>query len=144
MPAVDHGRIFAFEMSRADAATAGRPVVQPSASSWLSWLPLALMLALGFIAVVALEVFVPRPDRAVGVIFPTDTTDDSAFATIVAAGGRPIRMETSAFAGIRIWVALGDTGEFPAAIRHAGALFVVNPYAFGGCLLGDRRAIDRR
>jgi hypothetical protein len=144
MPAVDHGKIFAFEMSHADATTAGRPVAQPSASPWLSWLPLALMLALGFIAVVTLEVFVPRPDRAVGVIFPTGTTDDSAFATIVAAGGRPIRTETSAFGGVRIWVALGDTGEFPTAVRKGGALFVVNPYAFGGCLLGDRRAADQR
>lgn len=90
---------------------------------------------LGLISIAALDVFAVNTARPVAIIFPQGTGDDTAFAAIIAAGGQPIRKGRSRVMDGTIWVALGDSPDFPGRVRAAGAWLVVNPYAFGGCLI---------
>lgn len=56
----------------------------------------------------------------------------------MAAGGLPIRAERSAILDQLIWVAAADDPDFFRRVRQLGAWFVVNPTAFGGCLIARR------
>jgi len=100
--------------------------------------PAFLLPALAFLAILSLEVFAIDPTRPVAVVFSSGVSADEALEVVVAAGGLPIRRERSALTDQLIWVAAIDDPDFPARVRRLGAWAVVNPYAFGGCLLKSR------
>ena len=93
---------------------------------------------IGLLAVAGLHVFAVKPDAQVGIIFPADMSDDASLLAIVAAGGRPVRTGRSLLMDRKVWVAQGDTPDFSRNLRRLGAWLVVNPYAFGGCLIRAR------
>ncbi len=73
----------------------------------------------------------PRGFAEVAVIFPPWTGREQAFARVVAAGAPVVRE------GARDWI-LVVQGEDPGVIRRlyaAGAWAVIDPVAFGGCLV---------
>jgi len=113
---------------------------QPAAERRLDlglW-PALLLPALAFLAILSLEVFAVDPSRPVAVVFSSAMSADEALHVVVAAGGLPIRRERSALTDQLIWVAAVDDPDFLSRVRRLGAWAVVNPYAFGGCLLGAR------
>jgi hypothetical protein len=102
--------------------------------------PIAMLLLgfVGLLAVAGLHVFAVKPDAQVGIIFPADMSDDASLLAIVAAGGRPVRTGRSLLMDRKVWVAQGDISDFSGNLRRHGAWLVVNPYAFGGCLIRAR------
>ena len=72
----------------------------------------------------------PRDGAEVAAIFPPWISGERAFALAAAAGGRVVRQ------GIRdsILVVRGEGVGFEARLYAAGALAVIDPVAFGGCL----------
>ena len=92
----------------------------------------------GLLAVAGLHVFAVRPDAPVGVIFAASMSDEASLLAIVAAGGRPIRVGRSMLMERKVWVAQGEDSDFSQKLWAHGARLVVNPYAFGGCLIRYR------
>jgi hypothetical protein len=92
----------------------------------------------GLLAVASLHVFAVRADAPVGVIFAAGMSDEASFLAIVAAGGRPIRVGRSLLMERKVWVAQGEEADLSQRVLAYGARLVVNPYAFGGCLIRYR------
>jgi hypothetical protein len=97
--------------------------------------PALLLPALAFLAILSLEVFAIDPSRPMAVVFAPGISADDALHIVVAAGGLPVRRERSVLTGQLIWVAAAEDPGFMNRVRRLGAWLVVNPYAFGGCLL---------
>lgn len=116
----------------------GRAGPGGSATRDLGLWPALVLAALAFLAILSLEVFAIDPARPVAVVFPSAISADQALLVVVAAGGLPMRRERSALTDQLIWVAAIDDPDFLARVRRLGAWAVVNPYAFGGCLLKAR------
>lgn len=100
--------------------------------------PSLVLSALALFAVAWLDLFQTSADRPVAVVFPSSVSADDGLRIVVAAGGLPIRPERSSILDQLIWVAAADDPDFTARVRHLGAWFVVNPTAFGGCLIARR------
>ena len=93
---------------------------------------------MALLAVAALDLFAFNPNRPVAVVFPGSVSADLGLRVVVAAGGLPIRPERSAILGPLVWIVAIDGPDFPNRVRALGAWVVVNPAAFGGCLLERR------
>jgi hypothetical protein len=115
----------------ATARSAGRRSLGLWPSLVLSFLALA--------AVAWLDLFAVSPQRPAAVVFPATVSADDGLRIVVAAGGLPIRPERSAILDQLVWIAASDDPQFFARVRSLGAWFVVNPSAFGGCLIARRR-----
>lgn len=100
--------------------------------------PSLVLSGLALVAIAALELFAVNPDRPVAVVFPASVEADEGLRIVVAAGGLPIRTERPAVLGQLIWIAAADDPDFFRRVRGLGAWFVVNPAAFGGCLIARR------
>lgn len=114
---------------------AARPASRRSPGLW----PSLILSALAPIAVVWLDLFAVSPERPAAVVFPAAVSADDGLRIVVAAGGLPIRPERSAILDQLVWIAASDDPQFFARVRSLGAWFVVNPSAFGGCLIAGRR-----
>lgn len=114
---------------------AGRARPAGSKTRDLGLWPALVLPALAFLAILSLEIFVVDPARPVAVVFSSGFSPDEALNVVVAAAGLPIRRERSALTDQLIWVAAVDDPDFLTRVRGLGAWAVVNPYAFGGCLL---------
>ena len=97
-----------------------------------------LLSALALMSIAWLDLFQISPDRPAAVVFPSSVSPDDGLRIVVAAGGLPIRSERSAIFDQLIWVAAADDPAFFQRVRRLGAWFVVNPTAFGGCLIARR------
>lgn len=112
----------------------------PIAPGWRSlgpW-PSLLLSGLALLAVAALDLFAVSPERPAAIVFPRSVSADDGLRMVVAAGGLPIRRERSAIFDQLVWIAAADEPDFYRRVRDLGAWFVVNPAAFGGCLLARR------
>lgn len=75
------------------------------------------------------------PDKASGVmlvVFPLDRTQEDILASIVAAGGRPIRVSWPQ----NVWVVSGDTAGFTGRLYKSGALAAYTKFPMGPVLAG--------
>lgn len=90
---------------------------------------------LALIAVGCLDLFAINPDRPAAIIFPPSVSADDGLLIVAAAGGLAIRPERSAIFGQTVWIAAADDPDFFSRVRALGAWAVVNPTAFGGCLI---------
>lgn len=100
--------------------------------------PSLLLSGLALLAIAGLDLFAINPGRPAAVVFPRSVSADDGLRIVVAAGGLPIRLERSAILDQLVWVAAADDPAFFSRVRALGAWFVVNPAAFGGCLLATR------
>ena len=100
--------------------------------------PSLVLAGLAFLAIAALDLFAINPERPAAIVFPPSVSADDGLRIVVAAGGLPIRPERSAVFDQMIWVAVADDPQFFSRVRALGAWFVVNPAAFGGCLISRR------
>lgn len=103
--------------------------------SGLAAIMMLLLALFGLLAVAALHVFAIDSEGQVALIFPANLSDTQSFQFIADAGGRPIRIGRSLLTDSKVWLAKGDTPDFVPRVRASGALFVINPYAFGGCVV---------
>ena len=73
----------------------------------------------------------PRDDAEVAAIFPPWVGRERAFVEAAAAGGRVVRQ------GRRDWILVvhGDDAGLVDRLYAAGAWAVIDPVAFGGCLV---------
>lgn len=117
-------------------ARGARPIAAVHRSLGL-W-PTLLLSGLALLAIAGLDLFAINPGRPAAVVFPRSVSADDGLRIVVAAGGLPIRLERSAISDQLVWVAAADDPEFFSRVRALGAWFVVNPAAFGGCLLAAR------
>ncbi|HXZ02725.1 MAG TPA: hypothetical protein VEI03_22235 [Stellaceae bacterium] len=88
------------------------------------------MVIASFLALAALEAK-PRGLTEVAAIFPPWTTRERAFAGVIAAGGVVVRQ---GIVGTILVVHYDDPGMIDR-LRDAGAWAVIDPVAFGGCLV---------
>ncbi len=100
--------------------------------------PSLVLSIFALIAIAWLDLFQISPDRPAAVVFPPSVSPDDGLRIVVAAGGLPIRPERSAILDQLVWVAAADDPAFFDRVRRLGAWFVVNPTAFGGCLIARR------
>lgn len=100
--------------------------------------PSLLLSGLALLAIAGLDLFAFNPGRPAAIVFPGSVSADEGLRIVVAAGGLPIRPERSAIFDQLVWVAAADDPDFFRRVRALGAWFVVNPTAFGGCLLARR------
>ena len=89
------------------------------------------------LAILLLEILGVNPDRPAAILFPTDISEERAFAAVIDAGGLPIRSLRSAIGGGVVWIAASEDRDFSSKVRRNGALFAMNPFALPGCLLVD-------
>lgn len=87
------------------------------------------------LAALALEVFAIHPARPAAILFPAGISEEQAYLAIVNAGGLPVRPGRSVLHDGVVWIAAANDADFFSTIWHRGALAVINPVAFGGCLL---------
>ena len=80
----------------------------------------------------------PRNGADVAAIFAPWTTRESAFARVVAAGGMVVRQGTLD----TILVVHGGNPGLIGRLYAAGAWAVIDPVAFGGCLVKGSNAVD--
>ena len=73
----------------------------------------------------------PRDGADVAAVFPPWATGESAFARVVAAGGMVVRQGTLD----TILVVHGANPGLIGRLYAAGAWAVIDPVAFGGCLV---------
>jgi hypothetical protein len=97
--------------------------------------PAVVLAIFALMAVMALEVFAVNPRLPAAIVFPKGVALNEAFLAIVAAGGLPVRPTHSVFSDDVVWIAVADNPNFFSTVRAHGALAVINPVAFGGCLL---------
>lgn len=114
----------------------GAPRVAPGR---LGLWPSLVLSFLALLSIAFLDLFQVSSDRPAAVVFPASVSADDALRIVVAAGGLPIRPERSAIFDQTIWVAASDAPGFFRRVRQLGAWFVVNPSAFGGCLVARAR-----
>lgn len=77
----------------------------------LAWLALMLV-------VLRLSALAPEDSGKLFVVFPPGTSENAAFAAIVAAGGAPLRGVLGGWG----WIAHDDAPGFVGRLRQAGAL----------------------
>jgi hypothetical protein len=80
----------------------------------------------------------PREGADVAAVFAPWATRESAFAGVVAAGGMVVRQGTLD----TILVVHGGTPGLIGRLYAAGAWAVIDPVAFGGCLVKGSSAVD--
>jgi hypothetical protein len=97
--------------------------------------PALIFACLAFLAVMGLEVFAINPERPAAILFPAGISEEQAYLDIVAAGGLPVRPAHSVLHDGVVWIAAAGDPDFFRDIWRGGALAVINPVAFGGCLL---------
>jgi len=97
--------------------------------------PAILLTVLAILGVLLLQFFTVQPGRPGAVVFPEGVSEAQAFDAVIAAGGRPVRATRTAFGDRTVWIAAADDPDFFSTIVRAGATMVINPLAFGGCLL---------
>lgn len=85
--------------------------------------------------VLGLELFTIRPGQPGAILFPSGTSEATAFTEIVAAGGLPIRATRAVFGDATVWLAAAADPSFFSKVVSGNAIMVINPLAFGGCLL---------
>lgn len=112
------------------AGIGGGTVPAGVGSSGRAALAASAMAVASLVALAGLEAR-PRGFAEVAAVFPPWLTRDQAFAAVVAAGGVVVRQ------GIvgTILVVHGDDPGVIGRLRAAGAWAVVDPVAFGGCLV---------
>lgn len=98
------------------------------------WPALVLSL-LAIFAAMALEVFAINPARPAAILFPAGISEEQAYLAIVDAGGLPVRPARSVIHDGVVWIAAAADPDFFSSVWQGGALAVINPVAFGGCLL---------
>ncbi|WP_372425737.1 hypothetical protein [Salinarimonas chemoclinalis] len=94
-----------------------------------------LLLALFAIASLALPLAAGAPaDVRAGtaIVFPPWTSQADAFARIGASGGALVSAGSVPFVAIAV---ADEPAAFARAVRTAGALFLLDPGALGGCLV---------
>ena len=89
----------------------------------------------GLFGVAGLELFAINADRPAAVLFPVGVSETQAFLDVVSSGGLPVRVTRSVFGAGVVWIAAANDPAFFSNVRSNGALIVMNPMAFGGCLL---------
>ncbi len=117
----------------------GLPAARPAGRRPLGLWPSLVLSALALLAIAWLDLFAVNPQRPAAIVFPSEVSADDGLRIVVAAGGLPIRPERSAILDQLVWIAASDDPQFFARVRSLGAWFVVNPSAFGGCLIARRR-----
>jgi hypothetical protein len=80
----------------------------------------------------------PRDGADVAAVFAPWATRESAFARVVAAGGMVVRQGTLD----TILVVHGGSPGLIGRLYAAGAWAVIDPVAFGGCLVKGSSAVD--
>lgn len=80
----------------------------------------------------------PRDGADVAAVFAPWTSRESAFARVVAAGGRVVRQGTLD----TILVVHGGNPGLIGRLYAAGAWAVIDPVAFGGCLVKGSNAVN--
>ena|SRR5579863_1557527 len=91
----------------------------------------ALLLAIASAAPIAWLEAEPRDSHEVAAVFAPWSTDETLLARVSEADGAIVR--SGAFSGIV--VVHGDRPGLAARLYRAGAWAVLDPVAFGGCLL---------
>lgn len=92
------------------------------------------------IALMCLEAFAINPSKPAAIFFRAGIDDEAGFRAIVSAGGLPVRPARSALSDHLVWLAdAGGDTDFFSRILDRGGLVVINPHAFGGCLLENAR-----
>jgi hypothetical protein len=99
-------------------------------TGWPAWLAGALMLPASVVPIAWLEAQ-PRNGNEVAAIFAPWTTGEDALARVVAAGGLPVRPGVLG----SILVVFSARPGLVDRLYAAGAWAVVDPVAFGGCLI---------
>ncbi|MBM3600703.1 MAG: hypothetical protein FJX35_21080 [Alphaproteobacteria bacterium] len=89
-------------------------------------------------AIAALELFAIGSGRTAGVVVSGDAPAETVMADVVASGGLPLRIERSAIGDALVWIVQPDGGDFVGRMRARGYWLVINPWAFGGCLIQAR------
>lgn len=97
--------------------------------------PAILLTVLAICGVLLLQFFTVQPGQPGAVVFPAGVSEAQAFDAVIAAGGRPVRATRTAFGDRIVWIAAADDPDFFSRVVGAGAMMVINPFAFGGCLL---------
>jgi len=110
-------------------ATAAELATRPRSSAGAA--AAALLLAIAGAMPIAWLQARPHDLREVAVIFAPWTTPDAVLARVRAADGLIVR--AGAFSGIV--VVHGDSPELASRLYRAGAWAVLDPIAFGGCLV---------
>lgn len=121
-----------------EAQSVGTSDIGPAGRHPLGIWPSLLLSALALLSIAGLDVFALDPGRPAAIVFPRSVSADDGLRIVVAAGGLPIRPERSAILDQLVWVAASDDPAFFSRVRALGAWLVVNPAAFGGCLLARR------
>lgn len=82
----------------------------------------------------------PRNGQDVAVVFPPWIDSGNAIGRVARAGGAIVRL------GIvdTILVVHGEGGDFASRLRASGAWLVVDPVAFGGCLVQQDSSLEGR
>jgi hypothetical protein len=91
-----------------------------------------LMIVVSALTMAALEAS-PRNGQDVAAIFPPWIDSGQAIERIAQAGGAVVRLGATD----TILVVHSDSTDFPEKLRAQGAWLVVDPVAFGGCLLHE-------
>lgn len=99
--------------------------------------PAVMLSVLAVFGVLALELFSIKLGQPGAIFFPSGKSEAQAFAAVVAAGGLPVRATRSVFGEGVVWIAAAEDPSFFSNVIDAGALAVINPFAFGGCMLAD-------
>jgi len=99
--------------------------------------PAAILSVLAVFGVLALELFSVKLGQPGAIFFPSGQSEAQAFAAVVAAGGLPVRATRFVFGEGVVWIAAAEDPSFFSNVIDAGALAVINPFAFGGCMLAD-------
>jgi hypothetical protein len=98
---------------------------------WRPAVAVLLMAVASFAATAWLQSQPPSGAAEVAAIFPPWTAPERTFAQVVMAGGLVVRQ--GAFDSIV--VVHGDKGGLVERLYAAGAWAVIDPVAFGGCLV---------
>jgi hypothetical protein len=107
------------------------------ANQTFEWRAASVALGLALAGLIALGWLQSRPQAGaeVAAIFPPWTTQQAAFFSVLEAGGLVVRQ------GIAdtVLVVHGEEPRLIDRLYAAGAWVVVDPRAFGGCLIGRPR-----
>ena len=121
-----------------EAQSVGPNCFGPAGRHSLGIWPSLLLSGLALLSIAGLDLFALNAGRPAAIVFPGSVSAEDGLRIVVAAGGLPIRPERSAILDQLVWVAAADDPAFFSLVRELGAWFVVNPTAFGGCLLARR------
>jgi hypothetical protein len=101
---------------------------------------LALALAAGIVIIWLASMFLlvraaalpPQAEGNMLAVFEPGTTEDDIFASLVAAGGKPVRRTWLPF----VWIVSGNGAGFVARLEREGALGAYDEFPFAPALAG--------